>query len=88
VEPDPVRRKIPAFRQYGIRGAIDMVTLYGDFTSSMGIGATHEDAKQRATRANEIFKQLSTKAEMDFRVLAALGRSLFEDENVHILWLL
>ncbi len=82
------RRKIPAFRQYGIRGAIDFATIYGDSTGRMGIGGDYEDAQQRKSRAEGILKQLATKAELDSQALAAIGRSLFEDENLHILWLL
>jgi len=83
-----VRRKIPAFRQYGIRGAIDFATVYGDFSNRMPIGDGFEPSAQRATRATELLKQLSTKAELDYQALLTIGRSLFEDENVHILWLL
>ena len=78
-----VRGSIVTFRQTGIRGAIDLSVLYGDITNQMDKG---EDLNKRIERANDVLDSISKKANMSTKTILMIARSLFEDENVSLIW--
>jgi hypothetical protein len=78
-----VRGSIVAFRETGIRGAIDLSVLYGDITDQMDKGETLD---KRVARANDVFDSIAKKANMSTKTILVIARSLFEDENVSLIW--
>jgi hypothetical protein len=79
-----LRRRVALARAYGIRGAIDFSVLYLD----------HEPAEaptgqtETAARARVVLSAMSTRLEMSEEVLLSIGRALWEDDNLHFVWLL
>ena len=78
-----VRGSIVAFRETGIRGAIDLSVLYGDVTDQMDKAETLD---KRVARANDVFDSIAKKANMSTKTILVIARSLFEDENVSLVW--
>lgn len=88
-----VRGQISQFRSVGVRGAIDFAVLYMD---AMGFDNEIEDLskpkdqaayrKKLAHRATEIFKVLAQKTGLSEASLNAIGRSLYEDSVVNLIW--
>lgn len=79
-----VREKIVHFRKLGIRGAIEMAVLYGDYVSLLP-GSDEEPAK-REERAKNLLQTLAQKSEIPEAALLTIGRSLFEDQHVTLIW--
>jgi hypothetical protein len=80
-----VRRRITATRVYGIRGAIDFAVLYLDYRPTLKQAPADD---QKAARARGVLAALAIRMEMSPDVLLQIGRALWEDDNVHFVWLL
>jgi hypothetical protein len=79
-----VRRRVTFARAYGIRGAIDFAVLYLDYDPNPPT-AQMSDAN---IRAKAIVPALSTRMELPQEVLLSIGRAMWEDDNLHFVWLL
>lgn len=88
-----VRGQISHFRSVGVRGAIDFAALYQDamgFDNEIDDLSKPEDQaayrKRLLDRAAEIFKVLAQKTGLSEASLNAIGRSLYEDPLVNLIW--
>jgi hypothetical protein len=79
-----VRRKITAFRALGIRGAIDLAVVYGDAFGLFPNAVEPPDSRKQ--RAQELLKALTQQSGLSDSALTMIGRSLFEDEQVNLIW--
>jgi hypothetical protein len=75
-----VREKITFFRDCGIRGAIDLAVLYMDLQQPAAAG------NPLPGRADQIIKALAQKSGIAEQSILAIGRSLYEDANVQMIW--
>jgi hypothetical protein len=72
-----LRRQIAVSRRYGVRGALDLVVLYDATTNSSG------HAKENAT---DTLQKLAAKLEMPYSALYMIGRSMWHDRLVSLLY--
>ncbi len=78
-----VRGQIATFRQLGVRSAIELALLYGDYVEDP---ADDPQAKERQARARSTLDGLAQKAGMPKDTILIVGRYLFEDANVDVIW--
>ena len=80
-----IRRRIAAVRVYGIRGAIDFAVLYLDYKADLQEPPAGDAA---AARARIVVSAMAIRTEMPQEVLLQIGRAVWEDDNLHFVWLL
>lgn len=80
-----VGTNISVFRQRGIRGAIDLAQLYSDACGNSEL-ATSEDAEARRARAVKLMDDLARDTKLTAESMMSIGRSLFEDSMVNLVW--
>jgi hypothetical protein len=80
-----VKRRIGACRDMGVRSAIDLATLYADYSNQI---YHRGDDKVYIDRATTLFGNLAQKTNMSVDALLAVARSLYEDSLVQLIWTL
>ncbi len=76
-----VRHKIATFRACGIRGAINLATLYRDAVSTQTATETLEE-RSRRDRAKATFDLVAKKTDLSIDFLYTLGRLFSEDRHL------
>ena len=76
--------KVAAFRNLGVRGAIDLAALYGDFAKLL---VDPERPRGRQQRASEIFSHLARDSSLSSEEIENDGKNLYEDRLVKTIWL-